>query len=305
MSNRPSFQFYPADWRKDPSLSVCSMAAKGLWIELLCIAHESGCYGVLEINGKPMSVQQIARSVGESPASVSKLLAELESAGVFSRREDGAILSRRMLRDEHIRKVRTDAGKQGGNPNLLKQNTSNLLKQNDKQSPTPSSSSSSSNNTNPLTPSELSPPCEKPVILDSKTSSGTRLPSDWKPPPEYLSFAVNELHDKSPPEIMRIADGFRDYWIAQPGTKGRKTDWLATWRNWIRREAERYENTGKNSPNNLRKPAPESVVDRVARANGLVKTADGRFVFPDEIDQPFLDADDRVIRLSMGQSERG
>lgn len=28
---------------------------------------------------------------------------------------------------------------------------------------------------------------------------------------------------------------FRDYWIAQPGQKGVKRDWDATWRNWVRR----------------------------------------------------------------------
>jgi hypothetical protein len=27
---------------------------------------------------------------------------------------------------------------------------------------------------------------------------------------------------------------FRDYWIAQPGQKGVKLDWDATWRNWCR-----------------------------------------------------------------------
>ena len=28
---------------------------------------------------------------------------------------------------------------------------------------------------------------------------------------------------------------FIDYWIAQPGQKGVKVDWPATWRNWIRK----------------------------------------------------------------------
>lgn len=28
---------------------------------------------------------------------------------------------------------------------------------------------------------------------------------------------------------------FVDYWIAQPGQKGSKVDWDATWRNWMRR----------------------------------------------------------------------
>jgi hypothetical protein len=38
-------------------------------------------------------------------------------------------------------------------------------------------------------------------------------------------------------EIEDEADRFRDYWIAQPGAKGIKLDWPATWRNWIRRAA--------------------------------------------------------------------
>jgi hypothetical protein len=137
---RPAFQFYPADWRKDPALSSCSLAARGLWIELMCIAHEAEPYGFLAINGKPMDAKHIARMVGEAPASVGKLLAELEAAAVFSRDESGAIYSRRMVKDEHIRAVRASAGKQGGNPNLLKQTD----KQTGKQKPTPSSSSSSS-----------------------------------------------------------------------------------------------------------------------------------------------------------------
>lgn len=31
---------------------------------------------------------------------------------------------------------------------------------------------------------------------------------------------------------------FRDYWAAQPGQKGVKADWPATWRNWCRRATE-------------------------------------------------------------------
>jgi hypothetical protein len=30
---------------------------------------------------------------------------------------------------------------------------------------------------------------------------------------------------------------FRDYWLAQPGQKGVKADWDATFRNWLRNEA--------------------------------------------------------------------
>jgi len=32
---------------------------------------------------------------------------------------------------------------------------------------------------------------------------------------------------------------FCDYWAGVPGVKGRKLDWAATWRNWMRSAAER------------------------------------------------------------------
>lgn len=33
---------------------------------------------------------------------------------------------------------------------------------------------------------------------------------------------------------------FCDYWLAKPGKDGRKLDWVATWRNWMRNAEERY-----------------------------------------------------------------
>ena len=148
---RPAFQFYPADWRKDPALSSCSLAARGLWIELMCIAHESDEYGHLSINGKPMLTPQLARLVGESPAIIGKLLTELKEAGVFSLDERGCIFSRRMVKDERIRNIRSDSGRLGGNPNLLKQKDKQNDQQTQKQIPTPSSSSSSSSSSSDKT----------------------------------------------------------------------------------------------------------------------------------------------------------
>jgi hypothetical protein len=214
---RPAFQFYPADWRKDPALSACSLAARGLWIELMCIAHEGGTYGVLSINGKPMAPAQIARMVGESPAAVVKLLAELEDAGVFSRDEQGCIYSRRMVKDEHVRNVRADAGRLGGNPNLLKQK----VKQTDNLEPPPSSSSSSSSSNN------------EDTAPSAKSPRGTALPKDWELPGDWRTWAEGARPDV---DVLTVADSFRDYWVAKPGKDGRKADWLATWRNWVRNQ---------------------------------------------------------------------
>jgi uncharacterized protein YdaU (DUF1376 family) len=62
-------------------------------------------------------------------------------------------------------------------------------------------------------------------------AAGSRLPTDWTPPADWLSWAQTER-----PEIDAKAEAakFADYWHAQAGAKGRKADWQATWRNWIR-----------------------------------------------------------------------
>lgn len=114
----PWLKFYPSDWRADPALRTCSIAARGLWVELLCVMHEAEPYGSLRVNGTPVSERKIAGLAGVSIDEAVSLLNELEEAGVFSRDEAGAIFSRRMQRD----KAKADAdkanGKRGGNPKI-------------------------------------------------------------------------------------------------------------------------------------------------------------------------------------------
>jgi len=74
---------------------------------------------------------------------------------------------------------------------------------------------------------EKSKPTSKPCALAS------RLPADWKPGPDQLEFCKTNRPDLNP---LEVAAGFVDYWIAQPGAKGRKVDWSATWRNWVRNQ---------------------------------------------------------------------
>jgi hypothetical protein len=66
-----------------------------------------------------------------------------------------------------------------------------------------------------------------------KQSRGTRLPADWVPSEDQILFCKANRPDLHP---AVIADRFRDFWIAQPGSKGVKLDWDATWRNWVRNE---------------------------------------------------------------------
>jgi hypothetical protein len=111
-------KFWPADWTRDPALRMCSLAARGLWIELLAVAHEAEPYGHVLVSGRAPSVRQIAAIASSTERDVAKLVKELEEAGVFSRTEAGVIYSRRMVRDNAAREDARQFGKLGGNPRL-------------------------------------------------------------------------------------------------------------------------------------------------------------------------------------------
>lgn len=64
--------------------------------------------GVLETAGKPWSDEDALLSVGWLNDAGRSALAELFDKGVLSRRRNGAIYSRRMVRDEERRKASTD-----------------------------------------------------------------------------------------------------------------------------------------------------------------------------------------------------
>lgn len=64
-------------------------------------------------------------------------------------------------------------------------------------------------------------------------ATASRLPADWSASADDIEFCKAERPDLVPTQTEQR---FRDYWIAQPGVKGRKADWPATWRNWVRNE---------------------------------------------------------------------
>lgn len=121
LAAQPWMKFYPQDWRADEKLRICSLAARGLWIEMLAIMHRSERYGQLLIGGLVPTEAQLAVQVGTSPDQVPPLLAELEQADVFSRTGSGVIFSRRMTRDQKRADIARKNGKKGGNPKLGKQ----------------------------------------------------------------------------------------------------------------------------------------------------------------------------------------
>lgn len=132
---RPSFQFYPADWRNNANLRRCSWEARGVWVEVMGLMHDSDRYGVLL-----WPLKEIAQALG-APL---KLVQELAGKGVMKGRDKGLIeafvytprtgrrdcdpvvlvpaqegpiwYSSRMVKDEHLRAVRGEQTRFGDDP---------------------------------------------------------------------------------------------------------------------------------------------------------------------------------------------
>lgn len=78
---------------------------------------------------------------------------------------------------------------------------------------------------------------QKPITNNQKpkkeSQRGTRLPVDFVLPEEWIVFCNQERQDLNPHKVFAE---FKDYWCALPAGKGTKTDWMMTWRNWVRRQ---------------------------------------------------------------------
>lgn len=99
----PAFMFYTGDWLKDPCLSLCSPATRGIWIDALSRMHElrGG-----SLTGTP---DQLARALRCSVADLQSALHELkatEAADVRYSNGMVTLINRRMAREE---KARVDA----------------------------------------------------------------------------------------------------------------------------------------------------------------------------------------------------
>ena len=141
---RPSFQFYPGDWLSDPGVSMLSEAAEGLYIRLLCYAHQSEKRGYLMTPGPIIDQKNVEKFSKSGGKKFEKLFKEILDLGLFLIDKDGYFYNKRMVKDAQLESLRAEYGKKGGNPILVNQNSSRRLTSVDENLPPPSSSSSSS-----------------------------------------------------------------------------------------------------------------------------------------------------------------
>ncbi len=126
MNKRPSLQFYPADWLKDPDLQMCSMNTIGIWINLVCRMWESKEEGI--IKGK---LGEIALLVGARPSEFKRFLREVldhKFADVTKSNNIVTITCRRMnkvfLEREGTKKRVKEHRARQGNGNVTKHSSS-------------------------------------------------------------------------------------------------------------------------------------------------------------------------------------
>lgn len=133
---RPAFQFYTADWQGNSKLRRCSHAQKGIWVDVLCLMHDSDEYGVLR-----WPLEDIAQAIGCTVKALREVvtkgvlkgaeLGENIEAFIYTPRhagkdgepvvlipaQDGPIwYSSRMVRDEYVRSKRGEGTRFGDEP---------------------------------------------------------------------------------------------------------------------------------------------------------------------------------------------
>jgi hypothetical protein len=122
MAKSPGFWFFTGDWMKDPELRFCSLFARGLLVDLLCILFEAKEQGYASNpDGTPRTDEQIADAVaGGSREEKLSALAELERSGVLSRDFRGVLFSRRIARLSELSASRKQNGSKGGSKTQAK-----------------------------------------------------------------------------------------------------------------------------------------------------------------------------------------
>lgn len=105
MSATVSARWYFPDWMSDPEVRSCSLGARGLWMDILCIAgvNRGKEHGFLLISGRKPTSADISRILGASVIEVETLLKEIVDRRVCSVDRRGVIYCRRMVRAEKYR----------------------------------------------------------------------------------------------------------------------------------------------------------------------------------------------------------
>lgn len=227
---RPAFQFYPGDWRKNARLRRCSPAARGVWVDVMCLMHDSDEYGVLR-----WPLKEIAQAAGATKAHLNELVAKGVLKGAdrgaspyvwapnhAGQRGDEVVLvavesapvwyCSRMVRDEHKRKARGSTTRfqpaqttEGGSPNPKPKGCiGDAIGGESGDGASSSSSSSSSKQEQKLSPTTLP---ARPPAREALPPSGARVTAAGEACRLMREAGATTANPSHPDLLAAIAEG--------------------------------------------------------------------------------------------------
>lgn len=111
MASQPYLALYTGDWKKDPELSMCFAATRGIWIDLLCSIHD-GRIG--QVTGTAEQLSRLGRCDAASMTAALHDLQANRAANISERDGVFTVICRRMKKASDISLKRQEAGSKGG-----------------------------------------------------------------------------------------------------------------------------------------------------------------------------------------------
>lgn len=95
-------------------------------------------------------------------------------------------------------------------------------------------------------PDPTHPDPTRPLVKrEGAAKRGTRIPEPFIVTAEMRQWAAAEVPGL---DVDGCTRRFVDYWRAESGAKATKKDWVATWRNWLRRDHDQRKTGSRPSP---------------------------------------------------------
>jgi len=234
--SRPWMAFYPADYLADTG--HLTLAEHGAYLLLIFHYWNKGSL--------PTDERQLARIVRASPdewAQMRDVISEFFTEDWRHKR-----IEKEIARSELRYAQRLEASRRGVEARAK-------LKPTGKPSDTPGGQPSGKASGKPSgQPTTITTTVSTNV--DTYRARGQRLPDDFEPD---ISQAIHL--GLSGADARREAERFKDYYRSQPGQRGIKTDWPATWRNWCRKAADTHSNLPTNSKANRKRNYVDAALD--------------------------------------------
>ena len=246
----------------------------GRMISLACIIEEVGFVPDLrstkprwvptrgEVRAAIAELERL-RPLGDDPDTLAALLDE-RGSGLATGYVKKLVLARTDESVQNMNNPRTTHEQPYNNRQLNRPDVIDSKDNAQDEQPMSNPMQSGMNNPPPVSGIRKSITPEVAIEREPKNARGARLllttlPDDWR---QWASTARPDLNTDTTWQM------FRDHWLATPGARGCKADWLATWRNWVRRE---HSSPGGHNGNRY-----ESTLDRRARINGALIAAGQR-----------------------------